>query len=336
VTTSSELTYGGVLLGIFAQQVGLPVPSIVFLMIAGSLSAHGKMSASIVVCLGIVGCLAGDGIWFSIGRKWGSKAMRVLCRFAADPRSCSAKARERFRRHGLPVLLVAKFLPGFDAVMPPLAGAEGVSTARFLSLDAFGSALWAAVYTGLGYVFANELELAIRLVRQFGSTLGLLIGVPAALYVGWRGLTLARTMRQLRLRRISPPMLARRLESDGKVAMIDLLNFEEADGQVFEAIPGAFRVEPRLLRKSPQISVPDDVKVILYCSSGSNSVSARAAVELKRIGIRKVWVLEGGLDAWREHGFPISRCSEAPEAIAERLGIKLPPRVAEAKTASRT
>ena len=25
---------------------------------------------------------------------------------------------------------------------------------------------------------------------------------------------------------------------------------------------------------------------------------------LKRIGVDKVWVLEGGLKAWREHGFP--------------------------------
>jgi hypothetical protein len=37
-----------------------------------------------------------------------------------------------------------------------------------------------------------------------------------------------------------------------------------------------------------------------------------------------VWVLEGGLKAWREQGFPVSHSLEAPAVIAERLGVKLP------------
>ena len=108
--------------------------------------------------------------------------------------------------------------------------------------------------------------------------------------------------------------------------MIDLSNFEEeTDSESVEAIPGAFSVDPSVLRKSPHIPVPDDVKIILYSSSGSDTVSARAAVGLKRIGVDKVWVLEGGLKAWREHGFPVSQSLEVPEVVAERFGVKLPP-----------
>ena len=128
----------------FCKSTRLPVPSVVFLMAAGALSARGEMRTSIIVSLGVLGCLAGDGIWFWIGRKWGSKAVRLLCRFTADPRGCSRNAQEKFRRYGLPVLCVAKFFPGLDAVMPPLAGAEGVSLARFLALDPVGSLLWSA------------------------------------------------------------------------------------------------------------------------------------------------------------------------------------------------
>jgi 3-mercaptopyruvate sulfurtransferase SseA len=83
-------------------------------------------------------------------------------------------------------------------------------------------------------------------------------------------------------------------------------------------------VDPYALRNATQIAVPDDVKVILYSPSGSDAVSARAAVGLKRIGVHKVWVLEGGLKAWREHGFPVSQFPELPEAVAERLGVKIP------------
>ncbi|MGA7411850.1 MAG: rhodanese-like domain-containing protein, partial [Bryobacteraceae bacterium] len=248
-----------------------------------------------------------------------------LCRLTADPRGCSKNAHEKFRRYGLPVLCVAKFLPGLDAVMPPLGGAEGVSVTAFLALDTVGSFLWSGVYVGLGCLFWKEVDVAIGWVQHFGTALGAAIAVPIILYAGWRGLTLARMIHQLQLRHISPPLLARKLKSNGKVAVIDLLNFEdETDSQSLEAIPGAFSLDPSLLRKSPDITVPDDVKIILYSSLGSDMVSARAAVDLKRIGVNKVWVLEGGLKAWREHGYPVSQSLEVPEVVAKRLGVKLP------------
>jgi membrane protein DedA with SNARE-associated domain len=261
--TSLQLTYGGVLLAVFANQICLPIPSVVFLIAAGALSAHGDMRASIIVFLGVLGCLAADGIGFWLGRKWGSKVMRLVCRFTADPRSCSRNARKKFRRYGLSILCVAKFVPGLDAVMPPLSGAEGVSLPGFLALDAVGSSLWSGFYVGLGYLFSNELDVAISWAKHFGTLLGIVIGIPIGFYAGWRGLALVRMIRQLRLRRISPPMLARKLKSKSKVAVLDLLNFEEeTEGESLEVIPGAFWVDPSRLRKSPQITVPDDVEIL--------------------------------------------------------------------------
>ena len=325
MTTSLQLSYGGVFLAVLANQLCLPVPSIVFLMAAGALSAHGQMHPGIVVCLGVSGCLTGDGIWFWAGRKWGSKAMRVLCGLTPDPRRCAQNAREKFSRYGLPVLCVSKFLPGLDAVMPPLGGSQGVSVSAFLAHDAAGSLLWSASYVGLGYLFSSQLDLAIRWAQQFGTVLGLAIGVPIAVYAGLRGLALVRMIRQLRLRRMSPRLLARKLKSNSKIAVLDLANFEEETGSKgVEAIPGAFSVDPILLRKSPNIIVPDDFKIVLYCSSGSNTVSARTALALERIGINNVWVLEGGLKAWREQGFPVAQSLEGPEAVAERFGVRLP------------
>jgi 3-mercaptopyruvate sulfurtransferase SseA len=120
-------------------------------------------------------------------------------------------------------------------------------------------------------------------------------------------------------------MLARKMKSKSKVAVLDLSNFEEeTDNPSVQAIPGALRVDPSLVRKSPFITVPDEVQIVLYSSSGRDTVSARAAVSLKRIGVDKVWVLEGGLKAWREQGYPVSQSLETPEAVAERLGVKLP------------
>jgi rhodanese-related sulfurtransferase len=132
-------------------------------------------------------------------------------------------------------------------------------------------------------------------------------------------------IRRLKVRRISPPMLHRKLRSRSKVALLDLLDFEEETGSESPAaIPGAFRIDPSRLRKSPQINVPEDVEIVLYCSSGRDIVSARVAVALQRIGVENVWVLEGGLRGWRDKGLPVSQFPEAPEAVAARLGVKLP------------
>jgi len=323
--TSLEVTYSGVLLAVFANQLCLPIPSIVFLMAAGALSAHGAMHPGIIIFLGVSGCLTADGLWFWFGRRWGSQAMRVLCRFATDPRGCSNNARKQFRSYGLPLLVVYKFVPGLDGLLPPLCGAEGVSPARFIALDTAGSFLWSACYVGVGYVFSDELDAAIRWVEHFGTALMIAIGVPFALYAAWRGLVLVRMIRRLRVRRITPPMLARKLKSRMKVAVLDLLSFEhDTEGPGVTAIPGAFWVDPARLRNSPQITVPDDVELILYCSARRDVVSARVAVALERIGVDRVWVLEGGLKAWREQGFPVAQSLEAPEVVAERLGVKLP------------
>jgi rhodanese-related sulfurtransferase len=120
-------------------------------------------------------------------------------------------------------------------------------------------------------------------------------------------------------------MLDRKLKSGSKLALLDLLNFEEeTDSESPQAIPGAFRIDPSRLRHSPRIAVPDDVELVLYCSSRCDIVSARAALALKRIGVENVWALEGGLDSWREKGLPVAQFPEAPAAVAERFGSGCP------------
>jgi membrane protein DedA with SNARE-associated domain len=71
VTTSLQLTYSGLLLAVIAQQLCRHIPSVIFLMAARALSANGEMCTSTVIVLGVLGCLASDGIWFWFGRRWG-------------------------------------------------------------------------------------------------------------------------------------------------------------------------------------------------------------------------------------------------------------------------
>ena len=320
----SPLSYWGLWLAVFGRQLSLPVPAVLFLMTSGALAAHGQLHLRYILLAGVLGCLAGDGVWFWFGRRWGSRIVRLLCRITSDPNTCAKRARRVFDQWGLRILVVAKFVPGLDGVTPPLAGAEGSSVHSFLAFDSIGALLWSAGYTFLGFLFADQLDVGIRIAERFGMLLVAAVGIPLALYVCWRGITILRMVRHLRLHRMSAPMLAQKLNNGERVAVIDLRRFEGEDDNL-KGIPGAVRMEPSRLRNSPSVRIPSDVALVLYCSSRNEFISARVAVALRRRGVDQVWVLDGGLASWQDHGLPLTTNLSTPEEVAHRLGIELPP-----------
>ncbi|WP_371417187.1 VTT domain-containing protein [Granulicella sp. L60] len=315
------LTYPTLWLVVFASQLCLPVPAIAFLMMAGALVGHGEFRIDLIILVGILGCLAGDLVWFEAGRRWGSRILRLLCSFSSDPGYAAQRARRVFKRWGPRSLLVAKFVPGLDGVTPPLAGMEGIPITSFLAYDAVGSLLWSTFYVGVGYVFADRLNVAITYVTRFGHLLAVAIGVPLILYAAWRAITLIRMIHKLRLRKISPSLLRQRLDADENIALVDLVSFDETEP--FPGIPGAIRVDPQRLRVPGHVKVPKDLDVVLYCSSARELTSARVALALRRKGVARVWVLEGGLTAWKKLGFPVEPIPASNRAAIERLGIRV-------------
>jgi len=323
MTGETQLTYSGIWLAVFARQLCLPVPAVLFLMSAGAVAMEGHLHLSLVLLAGVVGCLCGDGVWFWLGRRWGSRVIRLVCSLSGDPRSCTERARKTFGKWGLRLLVVAKFVPGLDGVTPPLAGAEGASVGGFVAYDAVGSFFWTAAYVALGVIFAHQLDRGLSLAKHFGLLLGLVLGVPLLVYVLWRLVHLVRVVRHLRLRRISPELLQHRLDGGDKIAIMDLLFFEAREGDI-AGIPGAVRADPTRLRTGPRLVVPEDVDIVLYCSSKNEITSARVADALRKRGFEDVWVLEGGLNAWVQEGRPVTAELSTAEEVATRLGIKIP------------
>src|SRR3984957_19630892 len=276
---------------------------------------------TLVLGVGVLGCLAGDLIWFEAGRRWGSQIMRILCVFTSDPHYCARKAHKIFSKWGLRALIVAKFIPGLDGVTPPLAGAEGSTRPAFLAYDFCGSLLWSGLYTGLGYLFANRIAAIAASMARFGDVLAALIGIPLACYVGWRVWIIVHMLRHLKLRRITPALLHEKIMSGEQFAIIDLLSFEEGPGNSV-GIPGAVRMDPARLRSRSRVVVPEHLGIILYCSSTAELTSARVAVALQKKGISNVWVLEGGLNAWKKEGFSVTSHLLTSSEAAERFGIK--------------
>jgi membrane protein DedA with SNARE-associated domain/rhodanese-related sulfurtransferase len=325
MNTLTGLTYSGIVVGVFAQQANLPVPGMLLLMTAGALAGQeqGHLRTSLVVVSGVIGCLAADGTWFFLGRRWGSGVIRLVCSLTSDPRGSRERSQRIFERWGLRLLLVVKFIPLLNALASPLAGAQGASTAGFLIYDTAGSLLWTVAYVLLGFLFSSQLDRVSNLIDRFGLILVLVVGVPLLVYALWRLLRLIRMIRHLRLRRMSPTMLQARLDGAEKVVLVDLQQFEFGEANP-KGIPGAFRMDPQRLRREPRrVVIPEGMRVVLYCASKNEFTSARVAEAMQKAGIGEVWVLEGGLDAWVLEGRAVSSELSTPEATAERLGIKI-------------
>ena len=193
----------------FAHQIGFPVPGPLFLLAVGALAAAGTLGLIPALVLAVMACVLADWVWYEAGRRRGDKVLHFIHRLARDPDAHDRRAKETFARYGLQLLLVAKFVPGLDAVAPPLAGTSRTSRLRFLAFDAVGASLYSCVYAGLGYVFSHHLDRVAAYVGRVGTLLTGVAFVALAMYFGRKLIRWRRFARESRLVRIplADPMI---------------------------------------------------------------------------------------------------------------------------------
>lgn len=169
---------------VFGRQIGLPVPAPGFLLAAGALAAAGKFGLVAALSLAITACVLADWIWYEAGRAWGERVLHFLHGFTPDPDAADRKSKRMFARHGLQLLVLDKFVPGLDAVVPPLAGTSGTGRLRFLTFETVGASLWSTGYAGLGYIFSHDLDRAAAYVGKAGTFLVTFVLIAIVIYAG--------------------------------------------------------------------------------------------------------------------------------------------------------
>ena len=125
-----------VFFNVLVEQIGLPVPAIPTLVIAGALAADGQLPPAALFFWSLVACLMADCGWYLIGQTYGIRVLKLLCRISLEPDSCVSQTQTRFERWGINSLVVAKFIPGLAIIAPPLAGAMRIGWGRFIALSA--------------------------------------------------------------------------------------------------------------------------------------------------------------------------------------------------------
>jgi membrane protein DedA with SNARE-associated domain/rhodanese-related sulfurtransferase len=293
---------------VFVEQVGLPIPAIPLLIAAGALVGAGKMSLVTALLVPVAASLPPDLAWYYLGRVKGGKVLGFLCRMSLEPDSCVRDTENLFHRHGPRALLLAKFIPGFSTVAPPLAGIVGMGAATFLIYDTAGALIWAGLCAGVGALFSNQLEQVALLFDQTGGWFLTIIGVGLVGFIAYKFLHRQKFLRDLRMAKITVDELKQRMDAGDLITVLDVRHplALELDP---ETIPGALNFLMEEIEQRHH-EIPRDRDIILYCSCPNEVSSARTAFLLKKKGIHRVRPLEGGLDAWRERKFPIERRGE--------------------------
>src|SRR5215217_1028830 len=111
---------------VLAEQIGLPLPAVPFLIAAGALVGTDQMTLGVAVTTAVAAALLGDQVWYELGRRRGRPVLNWLCQISLEPTSCVRRTEEFFTRHGARSLVVAKFIPGLSTIAPPLAGIVGL------------------------------------------------------------------------------------------------------------------------------------------------------------------------------------------------------------------
>jgi membrane protein DedA with SNARE-associated domain len=266
-TVQGLVQYGYVLLFAFvlAEQVGLPVPAVPVLLGVGALAGAGRMSLTLAFAVTLAASLPPDLVWYELGRRRGNRVLGLLCRISLEPDSCVRRTENLFIQRGRKALVIAKFLPGFSTVAPPLAGMVGIARSQFIVLDIAAAIFWAGTWMGVGYVFSDALEVVASRVAGLGNFVVVIIGAALASYVGFKFIQRRRFLRSLRVARITPEELKRRLDSgDDTFAIIDTRSPLDVSVVPY-VIPGAMWIAAEEIEQR-QSELPRNREIVLYCS----------------------------------------------------------------------
>jgi membrane protein DedA with SNARE-associated domain/rhodanese-related sulfurtransferase len=287
---------------VLAQQAGLPLPAMPVLIAAGGMGSSIGFPIEVTLTAALAAVIA-DSVWYWIGTVVGRRVLRTLCRISMSPDSCVRRTESTFTRWGARSLLIARFVPAYSYVAPPLAGIARTPVAEFLFWDGMGALLWAGSAVFIGWVFRDAVGGILATLASLGHW-GVLLLVAALLaYIGYRWWRRIRFMRQLRMERLSVAQLKELIDSGVAPVILDVRSQAARNSGVIPGAIGAYgseldQVIPILLERSGE--------VVVYCSCPNEASAAVVARDLMRRGMKRVRPLHGGIDEWQLAGFPVA------------------------------
>jgi hypothetical protein len=169
-----------------------------------------------------------------------------------------------FEKWGMKSLLVAKFIPGFSTVAPPLAGATGASSIAFLLYDGIGAFIWAGASVAAGRTFHHAIAQILKRLEALGWWAIVFAVSLLALIIFVKWYQRLRFYKRLRVARVTVDELKAMLDSGDEPIVLDV------------RAPTSRKLDPRriptaIVAQTEEIDrhiadVPPHREIILYCT----------------------------------------------------------------------
>lgn len=175
-------SYPAVLLLLLSAGVGAPVSEELILLAAGALCAHDAAWLPLMIFVGMVGVVLGDGLLFHLGARWGPQitSQKYFRRWLTPHRI--QRAAKHFERSGARTVFLVRFLPGMRAPSFFVAGTLRLPARTFFLADALGALITTPLMCGLGFYFGPSLLKSLQQVSQ--TALVILVVVVMLFFLG--------------------------------------------------------------------------------------------------------------------------------------------------------
>ncbi|MGE5793346.1 MAG: DedA family protein/thiosulfate sulfurtransferase GlpE, partial [Bacteroidota bacterium] len=319
-TVTASLQQYGVLLvfaNVLLQQLGVPVPTLPTVVVAGALTVSGVISAPAVLVAATVASLAADTVWYAAGIRYGRPVLTTLCRISLSPDSCVRQSEDRLARWGPWALVIGKFVPGLSTVAPPVAGLVGLRPRTFALASTAAAALYFGLALALGIVFHDQVNVVLDAAVRHAPSATLALLALLAGYVAYRWLRRRQFARRLTIARVSVDELRQRIEAGAAPVILDVRSAVARERE--PGIPGAVAASLNEL-EPPRLAFEPGREIVVYCSCPNEASAALVAQALVKAGFTNVRALGGGLDAWIAAGLPLAAPASAPQSAAVASG----------------
>jgi membrane protein DedA with SNARE-associated domain len=137
-------------------------------LLAGAGAQFGYLELHWVLASGLAGCVAGDQLWYFLGRWWGPRiiVLRQSWRERAD------RVHRRLQRHQDLLIFTFRFYYGLRAVIPFAIGSAQVPKLRFCLLNFASAVLWTVIFACAGYLLGGATERVVADRRYVPYALG--------------------------------------------------------------------------------------------------------------------------------------------------------------------
>jgi membrane protein DedA with SNARE-associated domain len=177
VSQTGELAPAILFLATLVEYVFPPFPGDLVVVLGAWYAVHGELSWPATFVSVTSGALAGAWVDYRIGARLGRRLDRRAAQRSPELEARLARFEASYRRWGVALLLLNRFLPGIRAFIFVAAGASGIPLRKVLLAGAVSAALWNALLLAAGATLAENVDDLVRLFERYTRVAWVVVAV---------------------------------------------------------------------------------------------------------------------------------------------------------------